>query len=160
MAFVGQRDRSNMAFYDSASGASLWRGYDYFRDGNVSECCPISDHEFEGRVSGSEGAEYHVRIDIDHPRKSTCDCPFAKDRVVVCKHKVTLYFEALPSSADAFLRDMEERERLYEERTRKEAEAMRQRIAAYVNSLIAKEARAQLIEHLIVEEEGRYDERW
>lgn len=124
-----------MAFYDFASGASLWRGYDYFIAGKVSECCPIDEHGFEGRVSGSEGAEYHVRIDVEHPRKSTCDCPFAKDRVAVCKHKIALYFEAVPGSADAFLRDMEERERECREWEKKKAEARRRRLAAYVNSL-------------------------
>lgn len=149
-----------MAFYDSASGASLWCRYDCFIAGKVSECYPIGEHGFEGRASGSEGAEYRVRIDVDHPRKSTCDCPFAKDRAVVCKHKIALYFEALPGSVDAFLRDMEEREREYREWEKKEAEARRRRIVAYVNGLTAKEARAQLIEYLIAEEEGAYDDRW
>ena len=43
---------------------------------------------------------------------------------------------------------------------REETEARRQRIAAYMNCLTAKEARARLIEYLLAEEEGGYDRCW
>ena len=66
----------------------------------------VSDHEIEGVVKGSE--EYHVKIDTEHPKKSTCDCAFAHGRRVICKHMVALYFTLYPDEAQAFER--EERE--------------------------------------------------
>ena len=40
----------------------------------------IGDGVYQGKVSGSQDNIYDVVIDIDHPRKSTCTCPFAAGR--------------------------------------------------------------------------------
>lgn len=137
-----------MAFYDSASGKSLWRGYDYHWEHKVIDFEKTSDHEVRGRVAGNEGREYNVTIDLDHPRKSSCNCPFADGRRVVCKHMVALYFASVPGSDEAFLADMDRREQEYQEA---EERYCAQRLAAItesVNALSAKEARKRLIDLL------------
>ena len=79
-----------MSFWSSASGASIWRGYDYFKEGKVEAYEQLAENIFESRIQGSAEDPYHTVIDIEHPKRSHCDCPFAKDRRVVCKHMVAL----------------------------------------------------------------------
>ncbi len=66
-----------MGLIDCASGNSLWRGYDYYKEKKVKAFVPTSDTTFRGIVGGSHGESYSVNIDIEHPRKSSCNCPFA-----------------------------------------------------------------------------------
>lgn len=53
-------------------------------------------------MQGSAKDPCHTVIDIEHPKRSHCDCPFAKDRQVIHKHMVALCFTVLPSEADVF----------------------------------------------------------
>ena len=103
-----------MRFLSAASGKSVWRGLDYHHAGRVKSVRQTGPSEYEGEVWGGAPEPYHVRIDVDHPRRSVCDCPHAKDRLVVCKHKVALFFAAFPDAEGEFLREVEEEEREYE----------------------------------------------
>ena len=90
-----------------ASGALLWRGYDYYTDHKVLSWEPTESGErpqqFDGVVSGNGDKPYEVHVDIAHPKKSTCTCPFAEGRHVICKHMVALYFSVYPAEADELL---------------------------------------------------------
>lgn len=149
-----------MAFLDLAAANSLWNGYSYYRDGKVVSFAPRDDGTYDGVVGGSGDARYHVHVDETHPRSSSCDCPRAKGRRVVCKHQVALYFTANPSVADGFLDDMERKrlaaEREYEQWRAEEEAAIRR----YVNSLPAKEAKEQLANYMIAERFERDDRYW
>lgn len=68
-------------------------------------------------------------IETNHPRRSTCNCPFADDRRVVCKHMIALYFTAEPKAAKDFLRQVEEWEAEEQEREKQHYEDLRK----YVN---------------------------
>lgn len=137
-----------MAFYSSASNASLWRGVDYFDKGKVEEFTCLDDGTIKGIVTGSEGKAYDVVIDPSHPKKSTCNCPFAEGRRVVCKHMIALYFASIPGSREAFDRDMQALEAQYELQEKRWREETRKRIDASVAALSAKEARARLADIL------------
>lgn len=63
-----------MALLDLASGKSLWRGLDYYKEKRVKDWTRADDGTYDGTVQGSE--LYHVHMDIAHPKRSTCDCPF------------------------------------------------------------------------------------
>ena len=135
-----------MAFYSSASNNSTWRGVDYYEKRKVKFSRAVGDALYEGEVEGSEGRVYSVRIDVEHPKRSTCTCPFAEGRKVVCKHMVALYFESVPGSLDAFHRDIREEEarcELEEQRWREETLAS---ITKLVRSMSAKEAKDKLID--------------
>ena len=69
-----------MGLIELASGNSVWRGMDYYENGKVQSWIKSGDNTYEGTVSGSEGNSYSVYIDKIHPRKSTCNCPFADGR--------------------------------------------------------------------------------
>lgn len=115
-----------MAFIDSASGASCWRGYEYYKDGKVLSTKKISEHEFKGKVKGSGENVYDVFIDVEHPRKSKRNCPHADGKIIICKHKVALYFSLFPKEAKKYYKEVLDYERAEEERrlrTEKRVEA-------------------------------------
>ena len=63
-----------MGLLDLASSASAWRGYEYYKDGSVLLKKKVTDHEYSGSLRGSGSKHYDVFIDIEHPRKSHCNC--------------------------------------------------------------------------------------
>lgn len=78
-----ERNYSKMSILDSASGQSVYRGYDYYKEGNVITYTQLSDFEYEGDVQGTNKNPYHVVINTKHPKSSFCDCPFANDNTTV-----------------------------------------------------------------------------
>lgn len=93
-----------MEFYSLASGSSVWRGYEYYDSDKVHDIKNINDEEYFGKVFGINGNEYEVIININHPKKgSHCNCLHAKDNLVICKHKVALYFKIFPKEAKRFI---------------------------------------------------------
>ena len=83
-----------MNFISSASGESRWRGYDYWEEKKVLSYECASGHEAEGIVKGSE--IYHVKIDTEHPRKSTCDCPFAQENYTLGRTRFRCFLFQTP----------------------------------------------------------------
>lgn len=140
-----------MGLIEIASGNSVWRGMDYYETNKVSSWNKTGDDTYDGIVKGSEGNKYTVHIDKLHPRKSTCNCPFANGRRVVCKHMIALYFTAEPSAAKDFLKQVEEWEQEEEEREKQHYEDLRK----YVNSLSKTELQEQLYNALVELEDTR-----
>ena len=107
-----------MGLINIASSNSCWRGLDYYKEKKVSNYKKISDNEYEATINGSNGEKYNIFMDIDHPKKSKCNCPHAKDKKIICKHIVALYFTDFPKEATKFVDDMKKAEaeyRQYEE---------------------------------------------
>lgn len=71
-------------------GPSRQSGYAYFTENRVTSAKQIGPASYSGTVRGSGEAEYAVTIDLEHLRKSSCDCPFAAGRSRICKHMVAL----------------------------------------------------------------------
>ena len=142
-----------MGLLDIASGNSFWRGYDYFKEGNVLNLERIDDHKYKGQVIGSGNDPYDVVIDLEHPKRSTCTCPHAEGTRRVCKHKVALYFSLYPEAAEKALKEAEEWEAEEEKRWQDECKE----IERYVNSLSKQQLREELLWRIIDEKERR---RW
>ncbi len=138
-----------MGLIEIASNNSFWRGYDYYKDGNVKSKRQISEYQYEGEVEGSESNIYSVMIDVQHPKRSICNCPHAEGSRRICKHKVALYLSIFPEEGDRVLREVEEWEAGEEQRWQDECK----KIERYVNSLTKKELREQLLWRLIDERE-------
>lgn len=134
-----------MGLIDLASSNSLWRGVDYYQSKNVKKIKKISDDEYNSIVSGTE--EYNVHIDINHPRKSTCTCPFAAGRRVICKHMVATFFTIYPEEAEKIIKEEQE----YEEVEERLFEEHLEEVKEYVNGLTDDEVRAALIDKLMDE---------
>ena len=90
-----------MSILTAASSKSAWHGYEYFIEDKIQFVKKLDDTHFGGAVAGSEAEPYAVTIDIEHPKRSTCDCPFANG-LKVCKHMVAVYFAAFPEEAIKF----------------------------------------------------------
>ncbi len=128
-----------MSIITSASGSSCWRGLDYYKSQKIKEIKKINDNEYTSLVLGSKN--YNVYLNIQHPRKSTCNCPFADGRRIICKHIVATYFSVVPNSAEIF---EEEQERLYQE-----YEAYNEREYNNAIKCINKMSKKELVEELI-----------
>lgn len=131
-----------MGLLNLASNASAWRGYEYYTEEKVLNQKRISEHEFCGTVVGSENQQYDVLINIEHPRRSHCNCPHADGKRIVCKHQVALYFSVFPDEAkryyDLICQNEEEEKRLQDE--------LEQKIEKCINGMTKEELRQTLYE--------------
>ena len=144
-----------MSLIGVASADSVWRGMEYYEDKMVASWNEAADGTYDGVVEGSNGNSYVVHVDKIHPRKSTCTCPFAEGRRVVCKHMIALYFTAEPKVAEDFKKQVENWEREEEERAKQHYDDLRK----YVNRLKKRELQIQLYDALVELEEIK-NRRW
>ena len=123
-----------MSIETAANRKSASRGYQYYCDNKVKSVAKIDDTHYSGEVSGSGNTPYSVTIDLEHPKRSKCTCPFANGHKV-CKHMVALYFGVFPEEADKYIgkieEDENEREEFFEE--------LPERIEEYVRGLSKSE---------------------
>ena len=140
-----------MGLIEMASGNSVWCGMDYYERKMVCSWKKSGEEAYDGVVSGSEGNKYSVHIDKVHPRKSSCNCPFAEGRRIICKHMIALLFTAEPKAAKDFLRQVEEWEQEEKERERLHYKEL----SEYVNSLSKKELQERLYDALVELEDIR-----
>lgn len=139
-----------MGLLDICSHNSYWRGLDYFENKRVKTIKQINRYEFEADVEGTE--TYHVHLNINHLRKSTCTCPHAAGKSTICKHKVAVYFSALPEEAqeaiyerNRYYEELEEREKKYN----KKVEEITKRYREYVDSLSIEEIKIMLVNYMV-----------
>lgn len=144
-----------MGLIELASNNSVWRGMDYYESKKVLSWNKVENGIYEGIVSGQEDRNYSVHIDKIHPRKSTCNCPFADGRRVICKHMIALYFTAEPNVAQDFLRQVEK----WEQEEEQWEQEYYQELRKYVNSLSKAELQDKLYDAL-VELEDRRNNYW
>ena len=64
-----------MGLLELASYKAVWRGYEYYEQKYVCAHIKESDTQIKGIVRGSGQKHYDVFIDLEHPRKSKCNCP-------------------------------------------------------------------------------------
>lgn len=140
-----------MGLIEMASGNSVWCGMDYYERKMVCSWKKSGEETYDGVVSRSEGNKYSVHIDKMHPRKSSCNCPFAEGRRIICKHMIALLFTAEPKAAKDFLRQVEEWEQEEKERERLHYKEL----SEYVNSLSKKELQERLYDALVELEDIR-----
>ena len=128
-----------MGIISLASGSSCWSGLNYYKEKRVVELNKINENEYSSFVKGTNN--YNVHLDIEHPRKSLCDCPLANGKRIICKHIVATYFTVFPNEAVSF---EEEQNRLQEE-YEKEQEEEYDKAIKYLNRM----SKQELIEELI-----------
>ena len=128
-----------MGIISLASGNSCWRGLDYFKEKKVFMLKQINDKEYTSIVNGTKN--YNVYLNLEHPRKSTCDCPLAKGKRVICKHIVATYFSVMPKEAINFENEQDKLQEEYE----KYQEKIYYKVIKHINKMSKKE----LIEELI-----------
>ena len=60
----------------------------------------IGDCEFSSTAVGS--SNYSVYLNVSHPRKSSCNCPLANGKKIICKHIVATMMEFSTNSQYVF----------------------------------------------------------
>ena len=134
-----------MSIRTIASGASAWRGYEYYTQKKVLSLSQTGENEYIGQVAGSGSIPYQVKINTAHIRQSKCNCPHADGRRVICKHMVALFFAVFPNEAEQYVKEIEEYEQEEERRMEEHYAALR----SYVKSLSKKELQEKLFEALV-----------
>lgn len=104
-----------MSFISVASGDSCYKGYEYYLEKKVISYKEIEKDIYIGIVKGRGDNLYRVKIDINHSRRSICNCPFANGRRVLCKHAIALYFTIFPEEAKKHKEELDRKCEEYEQ---------------------------------------------
>lgn len=142
-----------MGLLELASSASAWRGYEYFKNKYVITHIKQSDTKIIGTVHGSNQNHYDVFIDLEHPRRSKCNCPHADGKRIICKHMVALYFSVFPEDAQKYYDDVI----AYEKEEEKRQEELERKLVNYVHKLKKSELEELLLRVLYEGPEWQYD---
>ena len=142
-----------MGLIECTSGASLWRGYDYYKEKKVKHLQKVSDTQYAAEVVGTSSAPYKVLIDIALPRTSKCNCPHADGKHIVCKHMMAVYFTAFPQEAQRIYDEAI----AYQEEEEKREEELTDRVYQYVWQMKKSEAQQALLELLFDGPEWQLD---
>ena len=130
-----------MSLISLSSGTSTWRGYEYYCNKKCESSEEIGMNLYIGKVKGN-GSTYDVCIDLAHPKRSTCNCPHAEGRRIICKHMVALYFSIFPDEAEEYIREVEKSEEEREELNR----AMDEMLIKHLKSLTKQQLKDDLYE--------------
>ena len=142
-----------MGLLECASSASVWRGYDYYKEKKVVSLEVTGENIYSATVAGSSSEPYSVELNIDHPRKSKCNCPHADGKRIICKHIVATYFTVLPKEAERFYAES----MAYQEEEEKRQEEMSDKVIEYVGKMKKAELCQALLELLFDGPEWQYD---
>ena len=142
-----------MGLLECASGASVWRGYDYYKEKKVVSLEVTGENIYSATVAGSSSEPYSVELHIDHPRKSKCNCPHADGKRIICKHIVATYFTVLPKEAERFYAEA----MAYQEEEEKRQEEMSDKVIEYVGKMEKADLCQSLLELLFDGPEWQYD---
>ncbi len=142
-----------MSILSVASGQSVYRGYEYAQAKKVLYMEQVGEGVIQGEVSGSYGSNYDVIVDVNHPRKSQCNCPHAAGKRIVCKHMVAVYFTAFPAEAKKYI---EELESYWEEEEQRQQE-QEDRLIAYVRKMKKSDLQEALLQVLYEGPEWQYE---
>lgn len=113
------------------------------------------DGTCEDLVAGSGDEDYHVHVDMEHPRKSTCDCPLANGNKIICKHIVAVYFCLDESEADCFKNEKTMYESEEEERRAKKYD----KYMGFAKTMSPVELREAYVELMVELDEYRLKEK-
>ena len=142
-----------MGLLECASSASVWRGYDYYKEKKVVSLEVTGENIYSATVAGSSSEPYSVELNIDHPRKSKCNCPHADGKRIICKHIVATYFTVLPKEAERFYAEA----MAYQEKEENRQEELSDKVCNYVRHMKKDELQQALLQVLFDGPEWQYE---
>lgn len=92
-------------------------------------------------------------MDLDHVRRSSCTCPHAAGRRVICKHMLAVFFTAFPEEAKSYYENVQKAE----EDRENYLQARKDKLIKYVYGLKKQEAQQLLLEVLESGPEWQWD---
>lgn len=145
-----------MALIDLASNKSVWRGIEYYKQNKVTFFEVNKDGTYEGKVAGSGSEEYLVHVDMEHPRKSTCNCPMANGKRIICKHIVAVSLCVDSSEADRFKSE----KTIYASEEEERRAKRYSNLMSFAMKMSKKELQEAYVELMIELERIRYKEKY
>lgn len=145
-----------MALIDIANSKSVWRGMEYYKQNKVLSYAMNGDGTCEGEVVGSGSENYHVHIDMEHPRKSTCDCPLAKGKMIICKRIVAVPLCLDESEAERFKNE----KTIYESEEEERREKKYEKYMSFARTMSSRELREAYAELMIELDEYRLNAKY
>ncbi len=142
-----------MGLLECASGESIWRGFDYHKENKVTDLEQIGDYTYTAKVAGSSSEPYSVELHIDHPRKSTCNCPKAAGKRIICKHIIAAYFTVLPEEAERLYHEA----MAYQAEEEKRQELLSNKLSTYIKKMKKEQLIQELYDLLCYGPEWQYD---
>lgn len=142
-----------MSLLSASSEQSRWRGYEYFKAKKVSGLEKTGEERYHAFVSGTGKEPYEVTIDVKHVRKSSCTCPHAAGRRIICKHMIAAFFTAFPQEARDYYENVLKAEEEWEEYQ----EELNDKLDRYVRGLKKRELQDLLLELLYSGPEWQFD---
>ena len=129
---------------------------EYYKQNKVLSYTVNEDGSCEGIVAGSGDGNYHVHVDMEHPRKSTCDCPLANGKKIICKHIVAVSLCLDESEADRFKNEKTIYASEEEERRAKKYE----KYMGFARTMSPRELREAYVELMTELDEYRLKEKY
>ena len=131
-----------MGIVEKAPKKIVWRAIEYYKQNKVLEVHENGKDCYSAIVDGSGKTKYNVFIDVKHPKKCTCTCPFSKENDVICKHMVATFFSVNPD----YIADFEEDERRYSEDKDYRWQKDKERLKAFARKMSKEELVDELAE--------------
>ena len=131
-----------MGIVEEAPKKIVRRAIEYYKQNKVLEVHENGQDCYSAIVAGSGKTKYDVFIDVNHPKKCTCTCPFAKENDIICKYMVATSFSANPD----YIADFEEDERRYAENKDYRWQKDKQRLKAFARKMSKEELVDELAE--------------
>ena len=142
-----------MSLLSASSEQSRWRGYEYFKAKKVSGLEKTGEDRYHAFVAGTGKEPYEVTIDLKHVRQSSCTCPHAAGRRIICKHMIAAFFTAFPQEAQDYYENILKAEEEWEEYQKE----LNDNLERYVHSLKKRELQELLLELLYSGPEWQLD---
>ena len=152
-ALSDNNQEDTMNFIQCASAASVWKGYYYYEENRALVTQRVSENIIRGTVSGSSAKSYSVEIDLAHPKRSKCNCPHADGKLIICKHKVALYFTVFPKMAKQFYDEA----MFFEEQEEQRQQELSEKVVDCVRRMKKNELQQVLLELLFEGPEWQLD---
>ena len=153
-----------MSLLTSARAASVFSGYEYYKEKRVISHKLIEDNTYQGQVKGSNDNIYNVIINVDKVRQCSCDCPFAHGTRKICKHMIAMFFEEFPDEAKNYVYERLNSLRYYKkelDEKRQLEENKRIQTEQYVASLSEKQVRTMLVNYMLdLDSSDYYEEEY
>lgn len=124
------------------------RGYFIALSNSILDVKQLADHKYQATCLGSGAKRYRTCIDLDHPKRSTCECPYANGNRL-CNHMVGVYFKVDKAARVAYSKEVVEKldsdvSSMYNDRFATTPTYAYPLIESYVNQLSEEECREKL----------------
>lgn len=143
-----------MSIISITKGQTAHRGYVYYTDKKVLQMESAGVNKWRGKVAGSNGEEYNIYVDEEHPYKCQCECAYVEGKPhIICKHMVALYFAAYPDEAKNYINELN----AYWAEEEKRREEAKRKLEGYILRMRKAELQEALLELLQDGPEWQYE---